>query len=128
MQSSDPFGVDTAGDFVKEIREAIKAGQLRMPYPRYGALQVSDASPKSVLTWAGIVRKIEFRDFIEDERARTGETIEQIRARVRDPELQKSVTLKCEDGEGEVWVRFNRWAYPGFLQLSLQLWRIAMQW
>ena len=114
VQSSDPFGVDTAGDFVGEIREAIKAGQLRMPYPRYGALQVSEASPRSVLTWAGIVRKIEFRDFVEDERARTGETIEQIRARVRDPELQKSVTLKCEDGEGEVWVRFNRWAYPGF--------------
>jgi DNA polymerase-3 subunit alpha len=114
VQSSDPFGVDKAAEIVGEIREAIKAGQLRMPYPRYSALAVAETRPKSPLCWAGLVRKIEYRDIIEDERARTGESIEQIRSRIDAPDLQKSATLKCEDEQGEVWIRFNRWTFPKF--------------
>ena len=45
------------------------------------------------MTWMGVVRNIEYKDLIEDERARSGDSVEEILKRVKNPELVKSVTL-----------------------------------
>jgi Zierdtviridae DNA polymerase len=59
----------------------------------------------------------EYKDLIEDERARSGLEVEEILATVKDPHLLKSCVVKCvDDGDDEVYVRFNRWVYPEFAE------------
>jgi DNA polymerase-3 subunit alpha len=74
--------------------------------PREGTHQV---------VWCGIPQVREYKDLIEDERARSGLEVDEILATVKDPHLLKSCVLKCvDDGDDEVYVRFNRWVFPDF--------------
>lgn len=41
--------------------------------------------------------------------------METIKARLKDPHLLKSCVLHCyDDGDEEVYLRFNRWKFPRF--------------
>jgi len=121
VEKDDPFDVELTARTLGEIRTGIKRRQ-----PGYRGLPVpthrSDEIPRNVdaksgipVTWMGVVRNIEYKDVIEDERARTGDDLDTILARLKDPELTKSVTLHCyDDGDDDVYVRFNRWAFPRY--------------
>ena len=57
----------------------------------------------------------EFKDFIEDERARTGDDLEAIKARMKSPDKPTGCVLHCyDDGDEDVYIRIHRTLYPKF--------------
>jgi DNA polymerase-3 subunit alpha len=112
---SDPFNLEYIGRVMASLREELRPGnKWYLPTPTH----TSDTLPKKgthQVTWVGIPITREYKDLIEDERARTGKSVEEILATVKDPDLKKSCTLKCiDDGDEEVYLRFDRWHYPEF--------------
>jgi DNA polymerase-3 subunit alpha len=113
----DPFNLLYIGRVMAELRQNLRPGNpWYLPTPTH----TSDTLPKKgnhTVTWVGIPVTREYKDLIEDERARTGKSVEEILATVKDPDLKKSCTLKCiDDGDEEVYLRFDRWRYPKFAQ------------
>lgn len=115
-EDEDPFGVDRLKRTMTALRGMIKRGELGpIPRPTHTSDQIPTDADNLPVTWMGIVDSREYKDLIEDERARSGDSLEKIMARVKDPHLVKSCVLKCQDdGDEEVYIRFNRWAYPKF--------------
>ena len=113
----DPFGLDRVKRVMEEVREGLKPGN---PYFLPTPTHTSDTLPKKgdhIVIWAGIPVTREYKDLIEDERARTGKSVDEILMTVKDPHLLKSCTLKCiDDGDEEVYLRFDRWHYPEFAE------------
>jgi len=111
----DPFNLTYISKVMAELRKNLKPGnRWYLPTPTH----TSDTLPKKgthQVTWVGIPVTREYKDLVEDERARTGKSVEEILATVKDPDLKKSCTLKCiDDGDEEVYLRFDRWHYPKF--------------
>lgn len=110
----DPFNLNYISRVMTDLRNNL--GRLYLPKPTH----TSDTLPREgthEVVWVGIPVVREYKDLIEDERARTGKSVEEVLSTVRDPELVKSCTLKCiDDGDDEVYIRFNRWVYPRFAQ------------
>jgi DNA polymerase-3 subunit alpha len=120
VEAGDPFEIELTARTLDEIRHGIKQGwrdYRGLPRPTH----VSHTIPRDRdcnVVWMGVVRNIEYKDLIEDERARSGESVEEIRARVKDPDLVKSCTLHCyDDGDDDVYVRINRWKFPKFQKI-----------
>ena len=110
----DPFDLELVGRILGEFRSDIQAGGTGLPRPTHTSLTIPREGEHTV-TWMGIVKSREYKDYIEDQRARTGDSLEEIKAGMKDPHLTKSCTLHCyDDGEDEVYIRFNRWAFPKF--------------
>ncbi|WPH58023.1 DnaE-like DNA polymerase III alpha [Gordonia phage LuckyLeo] len=115
VNKDDPFDVRLAEHILTEYRRRINLGidgwdEVLEPD------MTSDEVPKDffgMFTWMGMVKKKEFKDLMEDERARSGESTEEIMARLKDPHLTKSCTLHCyDDGDEEIYARISRWDYP----------------
>ena len=111
----DPFNLDKVGRVMRDLRKELKPGnRLYLPVPTH----TSDTLPrkgKHEVIWVGIPMVREYKDLIEDERARSGKETEEILAEIKDPHLLKSCVLKCiDDGDEEVYIRFSRWYYPSF--------------
>jgi len=113
----DPFDLDMVGRVLGELRGELRKrrGPLRfVPLPTH----TSDTLPREGdhhVTYIGLVKKRQYKDFLEDERARSGNSVEDILKDMRDPDKLKSCVLQTyDDGEEEVYVRFNRWRYPDF--------------
>jgi len=117
-ESDDPFNLDLVGKTLGIYREALEAGEgdwAGLPVPSHTSDEIPRDAINLPVIWIGIVAKKEYKDLIEDERARSGDTVEEILARVKDPDLRKSCTLKCyDDGDEDVYLRINRWAFPDF--------------
>lgn len=116
--SDDPFNLDLVGKTLAVYREALEEGDgdwAGLPVPSHTSDEIPRDAVNLPVIWIGIVAKKEYKDLIEDERARSGDTVEEILARVKDPDLRKSCTLKCyDDGDEDVYIRINRWAFPEF--------------
>lgn len=113
----DPFGLDIMKAKMADLRAACKTGNPDyLPTPTHN----SDTLPRTgdhEVTWAGIPYAVDHKDLVEDERARSGRDVEEILESIKDPHLLKSATIKCRDEfDEEVYLRFNRWAYPRFQQ------------
>jgi DNA polymerase-3 subunit alpha len=111
----DPFNLNYIGRTMTDLRKELKPGNRHyLPTPTH----TSDTLPKEgkhTVVWTGIPLVREYKDLIEDERARSGKEVEEILAEIKDPHLLKSCTLKCiDDGDEEVYIRFSRWVYPQF--------------
>jgi DNA polymerase III subunit alpha len=111
----DPFNLDYTSGVMKSLRKELVPGNRHyLPTPTH----TSDTLPregKHNVIWIGIPMVREYKDLIEDERARTGKEVKEILAEIKDPHLLKSCTLKCiDDGDEEVYIRFSRWHYPQF--------------
>jgi DNA polymerase-3 subunit alpha len=114
-ESEDPFGLDTTRKVLAKVRKAAKSGELPIPLPTHGS---GDLDPQDevrrVIYW-GVVRLIEYKDLLEDERAKSGDEMEEIRARIKGSDKVKSCTLHTyDDGDEDVYLRFNRWKFPRF--------------
>ncbi|UVK63161.1 DnaE-like DNA polymerase [Gordonia phage Alyssamiracle] len=114
VEKDDPFDVRLAEHILTEYRRRIRLGidgwdEVLEPD------MTSDEVPKDffgMFTWMGMVKKKEFKDLMEDERARSGQSTEEIMARLKDPHLTKSCTLHCyDDGDEEIYARISRWDY-----------------
>ena len=117
VNDPDPFGLDRVRRIMTQLRRVIATSlDSDIPQPTH----TSDTLPRddSVhydIVWVGIPQFIEYKDLVEDERARSGKDVDEILAEVKDPHLLKSCVVKCiDDGDDEVYVRFNRWRFPQF--------------
>lgn len=114
-ESDDPFGLQIVRRMLRSVWDAAAQGQIRVPSPTHVSDALSPSDDVRRVVWWGVVGRKEYKDLLEDERARTGDEIEDIRARVKRPDLVKSCTLHCFDaGDEDVYLRFNRWRFPRF--------------
>lgn len=108
-QQEDPFDLHKAHRILEHYRQWVSNNGLSKP--SHKADEIPEKGEHMVL-WLGIVKKKQYKDLIEDERARTGDSFEDIIARTRNPDLIKSCVLHCyDDTEEEVYLRFNRWEF-----------------
>jgi DNA polymerase-3 subunit alpha len=116
-EQEDPFGVDRMRKILSQLRTMIRKGELGrgIPNPTHKSDEIPIDADNLNVVWMGVVKVREYKDLIEDQRARYGEKVDEILKGLKDPHLVKFCVLKCEDdGEEEVYLRFNRWAYPKF--------------
>lgn len=113
-ESPDPFGVEILGTVLSTLRASIRAGDLPgVPLPTHRSDEIPHDADNLTVVWMGVPVVREYKDAIEAERGRTGETVEEIRAKIKDPQLLKFCFLKCiDDQDEEVYLRFNRWTFP----------------
>lgn len=110
----DPFGLQQVTKKLTVIRKMIEEnGNLPKPTHRSGDIP-PDANNLRVV-WVGIPHEKEYKDFVEDERARTGKEPADILRSMKDPHLVTSCVVRCyDDGDEEVYLRFNRWNFPKY--------------
>jgi DNA polymerase-3 subunit alpha len=115
---NDPFDLDLTGKILNELRGELRRGigPLRnVPQPTHTSDQIADEQERAWVTWVGVVRHRQYKDYLEDQRSKTGKDVEEILAEMDRPDLLKSCQLQCyDDGEEEVYVRFSRWNFPKF--------------
>ena len=132
--SKDPFGIHRVDIVLDRVRKAITSGQLMsqdmkgrmipLPTPNYRGAEIPTDATNLPVTYIGIPRKRNPQDVIEDERARTGKSMAEVTATIKDPHLSKKMTLECfDDSDVLVYVRFSRWDFPRF---EKELWDMAM--
>lgn len=114
-ESADPFELDKARRMLLSVWSAQRAGELPIPPPTHTSDQMSPQDDIKRVVWWGVVRLAEYKDLLEDERARTGKEIEDIKKSIKSPGKVKSCTLHAYDaGDEDVYLRFNRWKFPRF--------------
>jgi DNA polymerase-3 subunit alpha len=115
IRESDPFGLKRIASMMTAVRTGIRNGSLPLSLPTHTSDEVLDAKGGSRVVWTGLVRKKEFKDYIEDERARTGDDLDTIKARMKNPNLPTGCVLHCyDDGDEDVYVRVHRSIFPRF--------------
>ena len=130
----DPFGVHYAARFIAEIKAAIMSGDLPgVPMPTITSEDMFDSDSGEAqmgaggtgrvavgkrgrkVVYCGVVRQRDYKDILEDQRARSGEEIDQIRKRIKMPNKTRFATLRTYDGgEEEVYLRLHRFNYDRF--------------
>lgn len=116
-ESDDPFGLLRTARMLGEVRRAVEEDGLPLPLATMDSDTLSLAEDVKRVVWWGVVRHKEYKDLIEDERAKTGDEVEEIKRRIKAPNKIKSCTLHCYDaGFEDVYLRFNRWHFPRFKQ------------
>lgn len=115
LDAEDPFGLGKVKRSLDEVRVAISTGEIPVPNPTEKSDEILDVPGGNNVRWLGLVKLKEYKDFLEDERARSGKDIEQIRREMRRPDLPTSCVLHCyDDGDEDVYVRITRFDYPKF--------------
>lgn len=116
-ENADPFNVDRIRRKMTELRHDLR---IDNPLCLMTPTHTSDELPREgrhEVIWAGIPFTVEYKDLVEDERARSGREVGEILESIDDPHLLKSAVIKCvDDGDEEVYIRFNRWHFPRFQQ------------
>jgi hypothetical protein len=122
--SPDPFNLDRTRKKLLGVWRAIKAGDISAPLPTHNGEHVADITVAwgsrhaewkkgELVTWAGIVKNRNYQDTIENIHSRSGDDLEEIRKRLKRPDLVTSCVLQCFDAtQEEVYLRINRWAFP----------------
>lgn len=116
-ESDDPFGLRRTARMLGEVRRAVEEEGMPLPLPTHDSDALRAVGDVKRVVWWGVVRHKEYKDLLEDERAKSGDDIEDIIKRVRAPDKVKSCTLHCFDaGFEDVYLRFNRWKFGNFKQ------------
>jgi DNA polymerase III subunit alpha len=118
----DPFGLRRIHESLEAVRTAIRTGEIPLASATHDSEELLEAERESTVRWMGFVRLKEYKDFIEDERARSGRSYEEIRSTVRRPDLPTSCVLHCyDDGDEDVYVRVTRWDFPKYQKVLQSL-------
>ena len=113
LESDDPFGLQKIAKTLNVIRAQIYDGDIPVVPATHKSDDLLDVEAGSTVIWIGIPRLKEYKDYIEDERARSGKSIEEIKANMRRPDLPTSCVLHCvDDGDEDVYVRIKRYDFP----------------
>lgn len=115
IEGDDPFGLMRVQLALDSVRLAIAEREIPLPVPNANSDKILDLPADRIVYFVGMVKLKEYKDLLEDERARTGEDLDTIRRRVKRPDLVTSCTLFCYDDGGEdVYVRVTRYDFPKF--------------
>lgn len=115
IESDDPFGLYETKRALDAVRDGIARRHILLRRPTVRSDGILDARGGETVVWIGRVKKIEMKDVFEDERARTGDSMEDIRARIDRPDLPTSCVLHCyDDGDEDVYLRITRFNFPRF--------------
>lgn len=115
IEGDDPFGLRAVERALNSVRVEINSGAIPLSPPTVRSDDILDLPGDTDVTWVGIVRLKEFKDYVEDERARSGRSPEEIKAEMWRPDLPTSCVLHCgDDGDEDVYVRVKRQDYPRF--------------
>lgn len=117
IEGDDPFGLMAVQIALDSVRGAIINRDIPLKVPTHRSDDILDAAGDDIVCWVGMVKLKEYKDVFEDERARTGDSPEDIRKRIKRPDLPTSCVLHSYDDGGEdVYVRVTRYDYPRFKQ------------
>lgn len=115
IEGDDPFGLLRVQISLDAVREAIASREIPLPVPNADSDKVLDMKGDQTVYFVGMVKLKEYKDVIEDERSRTGDDLDVIRARLKRPDLATSCTLFCYDDGGEdVYARVTRYDFPKY--------------
>jgi DNA polymerase III subunit alpha len=115
VDPADPFGITRLEKELGELRRAIADVEIGLPFPTHTSDEVLDGRPGCTVVWLGKARLIEYKDFIEDERARSGDDLDVIKARMKNPNLPTGAVIHgYDDGDEDVYLRVHRTVYPRF--------------
>lgn len=117
IESPDPFGLLKTRHSIDSIKQGFRDRTFaeRLPIPEHSSDDLLDIKGGKVIPWMGMVKLKEYKDAIEDERARSGRDLDEIRKTMKRPDLPTSCTLHCyDDGDEDVYVRINRFDYPKY--------------
>lgn len=115
IDGDDPFGLRIVERSLDSVRKDIRSQQIPLLPPTVRSDGILDIPSNSEVIWIGMVKLKEFKDYVEDERARSGKDPEVIRAEMWAPELSTSCVLHCmDDGDEDVYARIKRQDYPRF--------------
>lgn len=114
--SDDPYGVHRVDRIMERVREAIASGELGpLPNPTHRAIDIPTDAKNLRVVYLGIPNFRNPQDVIEDERARTGQSYEEIIATIDRPDLVKKMAMQCyDDSDKTVYLRFSRYKFPKF--------------
>jgi DNA polymerase III subunit alpha len=133
--AKDPFGLYKTERKLKAVKKWLKAdGKGLAPFPTHDGAGISEIhvekqefkagirrkyKPGPRVVYMAVVRRVEYKDIVEDERSRTGkdgEELEEWRKALKCPDLIKRATLHCyDDTDEEVYLRINRFRYNKFV-------------
>lgn len=115
IEGDDPFGLLRVKLSLDAVRLAIAERDIPLPVPNANSDRILDIEGGRTLYFVGMVKLKEYKDVIEDERSRTGDAIEDIRARLERPDLATSCVLHSYDDGGEdVYVRVTRFDFSKY--------------
>jgi DNA polymerase-3 subunit alpha len=115
IEGDDPFGLRLVERALTTVRGDIKRGDIPLAPPTVRSDDILDLPGDTEVVWIGIARLKEFKDYVEDERARSGRDPEDIKREMWRPDLPTSCVLHCgDDGDEDVYLRFKRQTYPQF--------------
>jgi hypothetical protein len=115
VESDDPFGLQRVSRTLETTRGEIRSRVLPLATPTALSDGILDVHGGASVVWLGLVKLKEYKDFIEDERARSGRPVDEIKRAMRRPDLPTSCVLHCyDDGDEDVYVRITRFDYPKF--------------
>lgn len=113
VEVGDPFGLRRVERVLRAVREEISTGKLPLARPTHISDELVDAPRGCRVVFVGMVKSLQYKDFVEDERARSGLDIEEIMRNMRRKDLTISCVLRCYDEYDEdVYIRVNRYQYP----------------
>lgn len=111
-EDKDPFGINRAARAVDAVEEGISSGELELLGGATPSNLLLDSVDERVV-FIGLIREVKIKDHIEGLRKRSGQSVEEIRAELKDPEKTTKATIIAEDAEGiEVHVYVHRFLYP----------------
>ena len=111
----DPFGVNRIHQILSNVRADLEIGKFGLPRPTHTSDDMVEVEGSYDVIWVGIPRLKEYKDIVEDERARTDKDTEEILATIANPELTKLCVIKCiDDGDEDVHCRIKREDFPRF--------------
>jgi len=120
----DPFNLDRTRSKLLRVWRAIKAGEIRAPLPTHSGEHVAEIEVPwgtrhrewlkgPLIVFAGIVKARNYQDTIENIHSRSGDDLDEIRKRLKRPDLVTSCVLQAYDSTlEEVYLRINRWSFP----------------
>jgi hypothetical protein len=115
IEGADPFGLLKTQMALDAVRKAIADRSIPLKRPTVNSDQLLDLPGGKHVIWLGMVKLKEYKDAIEDERARSGDSLEEIKARMKRPDLSSNCVLHGYDDAGEdVYVRISRFMFPKF--------------
>lgn len=115
IESKDPFGLLKIKDSLDTVREAIRNGEIPLRRPSCVSHEILDVKSGAPVIWMGLIKLREYKDHVEDERARFGLDVEEIKAKMDRPDLTTSCTLHgYDDGDEEIYLKISRFDYPKF--------------